>query len=417
MRDQCYPKGITRRSFIKVGGISVAALMAGGPLLRSGARAAASTDRRLVIIELAGGNDGLNTLIPYSNNRYFDARPNLAIRDGLLAINNEYAFHPKLTSMKQLYDAGRVAAVRGPGLVHPEALSHFFMFAALRSGHIGGFTQTPGQTGWPGRIVDSLAGSDDLIAGLTLSSSVNPAMTTISEKSASANSTDDGVLPVPEAFYERFLAAQRGMSMLDPTDSSSRRAAKKGMEGFLSLSEFLTSIRPSNAQYPETETARLMAFAASILASTDKIPVLWLNANGIFDTHGSQAVYMQLNLEELDGAIGAFFREIETIRLADGLTLADKTVVAVIAEFGRTLAENASGGTDHGKANVHFVIGKSVRGGLYGEPPALVADEDGSLVPTISLFDLPYTLAAWMGADPDAIIPGGGRLIDGLFNN
>lgn len=416
MKDECCRKGITRRSFLQVGGISVAALMAGGPLLKSLARAAARTDRRLVIIEMAGGNDGLNTLIPHNDNRYFDARPTLAIRNGL-AISNEYAFHPKLASMKRLYDAGRVAAIRGPGLIHPDALSHFFMFAALRSGHIGGFTQTPGQTGWPGRIVDSLAGSDDLIAGLTLSSSVNPAMTTLSEKSASAVSTEDGMLVVPEGFNERFIAAQRRMSLFDPTDGANRRTAKKGLEGFLSLSEFLTAIHPSRAQYPETETARLMAFAARILASSDKIPVLWLNANGIFDTHSGQAAYMQSNLEELDGAIGAFFREMETISLPAGGTLADKTVVAVIAEFGRSLSENASGGTDHGKANVHFVIGKPVRGGLYGEPPSLVADEDGSLVPTMSLFDLPYTLAAWMGADPGEIIPSGGRLIDGLFTS
>src|SRR5262249_14407399 len=357
MKHQCFARGVTRRSFLKVGGISVAALMAGGPLLKSVARAAARTDRRLVIIELAGGNDGLNTLLPYTDNRYFESPPTLAIRDASLAINSEYAFHPKLASMKRLYDAGRVAAIRGPGLIHPDALSHFFMFAALRSGHIGGFTQTAGQTGWPGRIVDSLAGSDDLIAGLTLSTSVNPAMTTLSEKSASANSTDDGVLPVPENFNDRFVAALRGMSALDPTDSPNRRSAKKGMEGFLSLSDFLTGIRPSSAQYPETETARLMAFAARILASSDKIPVLWVNANGVFDTHSGQAAYMQTNLEELDGAIGAFFREIETTRSPGGVPLVDKTVVAVITEFGRALPENASAGTDHGKANVHFVMG------------------------------------------------------------
>lgn len=332
MNKCCFHRAVNRRTFMKIGGMSVAAMFAGGPFLKSIGRADVSNGHRLLLIELAGGNDGLNTVIPYANSRYYDLRPRIGIREGYLPLDREYALHPSLVGMKRLWDEGQVAIVRGIGHQHPDPsdlLSHFFMFGVLRAGHPGGFTQTE-QTGWAGRLMDRIASPESPIVGLTLSSSVNPGMSSPTGRSAAASSTDDGVLPIPEGLEERYRRAQIGMSSADPSDSETLRAAKAGMRGALDLSDFLRHVPQTGAEYPETETARLLAFAARIFRATDQIPIIWINAEGIFDTHTGQSVYQGYNLSTLDGALAAFIRELRSAPTTTGATLADKVTVVVM---------------------------------------------------------------------------------------
>jgi uncharacterized protein (DUF1501 family) len=398
------PYVVTRRSFLQIGGMSMAFVFAGNPLLKKlTASADGTVPRRLVILEMNGGNDGLNTVVPVGNGAYYDVRQALAIpADKALPLADGFGLHYSLANLSGAYGAGRLAVIRGVGYSDPD-LSHFRMQDLWRSGNSGGGQFTDG-TGWAGRVLELLSLTGP-IGAVSLSTSVSPMLIGSTDKSVAADSSDSGTITFPDGFNQVFRDAMLGMSQLDDGLSSPMMAARLGMKDGLALSDFVVNLAPPSSGYPNTGTGQLLAFAARIIDANDWIRVIHVPLPLDHDTHIDQLARQEGNLAELDQALSAFVAEL------DGLNKSDQIVIATTSEFGRRVDPNGGGGTDHGTASAHFVLGKAVKGGMYGDPPSLTnLDDNGNLISTVSFLDHLATLSSWMGVDPSLVVPGGNPL-------
>jgi len=293
-------------------------------------------DRVLVVVELAGGNDGLNTVIPVRNDLYYGYRPQLGIdRKVALRINDNWSFHPSLRGLKSLYDEGLVAIVQGVGYPNPRR-SHFKGMEVWHTASLEPDTAT----GWIGRYFDSTCGGGDhrrARAGMTLTCEVPRAM------------RGEKFLPV---------VLRPPGDRLRPCGGQSALAAN-------------ASVRIENAardaaetDYPPRPLSHALRTVARMIVSMTPTRVYYVRQQG-YDTHVAQARRHQQLLGELGAGLKTF---VDEVRAAGEL---DRVVVMTFSEFGRQVAENASGGTDHGQASVMLVIGRQVRPGFHGEPPSL----------------------------------------------
>lgn len=394
----------SRRFFIKFGGMSLATLFWGNPFKL--AQAAPSTVRRLVVLEMNGGNDGLNTVVPYGEGKYYDWRPRVAIKPSeVLALDSMWGLHPSLPLLKERFQAGELAIIQGLGYPSQNCLtclSHFEMMDYWRAGHPAGGLST-GQTGCLGRLLDNLGPLPGPMAGLTISTSIGPALLGRNDLSASAYSKEAGMLYVPEGLDESFRRAMQGMAAPSVDDAPALKAARSGMSNSLALSDFLNQMKDPDPSYPQTYTGGQMALAAKILQQNDWIRIIHIPLFLDFDTHTNQPNVQSANLKEINDALNSFLKEIEATNLADQI------LVVTTSEFGRRVEDNGGYGTDHGTANTLFVIGKNVKGGFYGEPPSLNRlDDYGNLISTMNFQDLLATVSErWMGAPASEVVPGG----------
>lgn len=404
MHPHCHPILLSRRSFLKVGSISLATLCMSDWLVQSAGCATRGSSRRLVVLEMNGGNDGLNTVIPYGAGAYYDLRQRLTIpAERVLPLGAMWGLHPSLVNLHRRYQAGQVAIFRGVGHLTNPDLSHFAMMDFWRAGHPEGAART-GQTGWLGRLLDIVGDQSAPIVGLTLSTSESPAMLGRSDKSSAATSAEAGLLDIPESISESFRTAARAMVESQNTDPSPLQAARRGIAGSFTLTDLLSGLNLSHAApSPTTETGRLLAFAARLLALSPHIHTLHIPLPLDFDTHVNQPARQAANLAEVDSAVEVFLQELEALKLAEHI------LVMTTSEFGRRAGDNGGDGTDHGTANSLFLIGHGVKGGLYGEAPSLTApDNNGNLIATLSFLDYLATVAeGWLGAPASEVVPGG----------
>jgi uncharacterized protein (DUF1501 family) len=315
------------------------------------ARAAASETRKLlVLVELKGGNDGLNTVVPYSNPEYARLRPRLAIdRDQVVKLTPEVGLHPSLAKLAPVWESKRLAIVQGLGYPEPN-LSHFRSIEIwdtasksdeyLEAGWLTrAFTKSPSPPGFA---------ADGVVVGI---GGMGPL-------------SGHGARAIALANPEQFLRNAR----LARGEGESRNAALAHIlrveRDVLASAQRLHAQKTFQASFPQGAFGNVIATAAQLAANEAGIAVVRLTLDG-FDTHGYQLAVHQNLLRALGEGLSAL-REalIEAGRW-------DTTVVATYAEFGRRPRENHTGGTDHGTASAHLVMGGRVRGGLYGAPPAL----------------------------------------------
>jgi uncharacterized protein (DUF1501 family) len=361
------------------------------------AAAAAAKDHVLVVVQLGGGNDGLNTLVPLDG-RYHDSRPTLGLSDdSLVAIpgNTAYGLHPSLAPLSALLAAGRIAALEAIGYDHPNR-SHF---AALDDW----WSATPGRsstTGWLGRWMDATAGSgDDPLRAVALGTGV-PALT--------GATTLPAVIVSPAAFDFRLpkradpqLIAQLATLVggEDPLMTSYRTAisrAASAVDMFGALTGNAADAAGTTDDPNGGEITQSLLTAARLLTQHPATRVIHIAAGG-FDTHADQLETQKALLEDLATGVSRFFEDVTTA----GQT--QRVLLMTVSEFGRRVQENGSGGTDHGKAGVQFVVGPSVSGGVYGKADLTKLD-DGDLAPDIDVRSL-YTMALdWLGGPVDEII-------------
>jgi uncharacterized protein (DUF1501 family) len=358
----------------------------------------------LVVVQLAGGNDGLNTIIPYGDGRYYQDRPTLAIPEQrVLHLDNRLGFHPSLQGLKALYDGGKVAVVQGVGYPDPN-LSHF------RSTDIWQSAQPVGavDTGWLGRFLDSaMAGVDNPLKAISL----GPLL----PKAFWARQTQVPAVQDLQSF--RFLAGL-------PSEDEARRligtfqriyGSPDATEGpYLSLVQLADSnayqatIRlagiahgtPLGGRYPDTGLARQLKLVAQIIATALGTRVFMVTQSG-YDDHADEASAHPQLLAELGDAVAAFYADMAAMGRAE------QVLLMTFSEFGRRPQENGSHGTDHGTAAPMLVVGGAVKGGLYGKTPSLTDLDNGNLKFTTD-FRSVYSsvLARWMGADPTAAVLG-----------
>jgi uncharacterized protein (DUF1501 family) len=348
-------------------------------------------DRVLVVINMQGGNDGLNTVVPHGMQQYYRYRPTLGIAPGdVLHIDAKVGLNPAMTSLKGMFDAGKVAIVQGAGYPKPDH-SHFRSTEIWQTAAPDRFERT----GWLGRYLDS--------AGLPKTNLFNAVALAQVMPEAFVSRTVD--VPAIGAFRTYGLASDKQASTKAafaalvrderlPFDSPylARVAeiedhAQRGSEELPKLvAGYKTAVN-----YPGTPLARSLALAAQMIGSKLGSRVIYVQ-HGSFDTHAAQKPTQDRLLREMSDALKAFYDD-----LAEHGN-DTRTLTMTFSEFGRRVAENASRGTDHGEAGPMFVVGGGIRGGLFGEHPSLDQLDDGDAVYTVDFRSVYATvLEKWLG--------------------
>lgn len=416
----------TRRRFIQQSATAFTITMLAPRFAFAGQpQSAVPTGRRVfVALQLNGGNDGFNTVIPYTDANYYRLRPNLAFKPEELhsadtIINDRFAFHPALKALKDLYAQGRLAAVMGVGYPDPN-LSHGISTDIWQTANLN---QGSG-LGWLGRYADSaLAGVSPLPAATisntfapraTLSQRVNiPLIARLGESAFRTTAASDRDVLV-QVF--RDLNARNF-----PADSLLARVAEVGTASEHNsglLEQALASYHSSVAYNPNNPLAQAMRSVAILASVFPESALFHVSYFGAFDTHAQQIGTAQDQFRNRLSGVHA----VEMQRISEAIKsfhddmveqgLADQTVLMTYSEFGRRPNENASSGTDHGTASSLLVVGGSVRGGdLYGLQPSLdPADYDtaGNVKFTTDFRSVYATLLdKWMAGGDSRHILGG----------
>ncbi len=381
---------------------------------------ASDTDGILVVLTLYGGNDGLNTLIPISDSAYTAARPTLGYSSAdVLTIADGLAFHPNLHNLKKLWDQRQLAVVRGVGYPQPNR-SHFRSMDIWQSA----VPDRVELTGWLGRWLDTLP-ADPMIA-LALGSTV-PRAFIGATNTASAVPNATLTLPGSPALLSTYKMLVAGQT----TDRLSARVCQSGRD-LLTLQRELGVILAQSAAADAGAITNNLESPGSTTPATSapakSIPLATLPANnplaaqleivartieghaptriygvslGGFDTHAQEKANHARLMTQLDDALGWFFQ-----RLAP-MPTGRNVVLMAHSEFGRRVAENASGGTDHGTAAPVFIVGSRVRSGFHGDQPRLTNLDSGDLVFTTD-FRTVYAsmLQQVLNTDSDRILGG-----------
>jgi uncharacterized protein (DUF1501 family) len=394
----------TRRAFLKTAGaavsISFLAPRLGWP--------AVAGERALVVLQLAGGNDALNTFIPYTDAAYRAERPSLALDDAsILKVHDRIGFHPSLARLATLYEQRRFAFVNGVGFPTLDR-SHFHCQDVWQTGFEEGGSMHGGHpsTGWLGRFADTYLGEGaSSLTALSIGSRI-PLCLAADETIAAAVASADGyqVQTDPRYPQERaaFVDAIRGIYGSEERHGHTGVIRLSGGEMFDSIDLMATIPPPSpSVTYPATALGRALRLVAQVLAGNVGTRLVWVTLGG-FDTHSLQAETHARLLADVSDSLGAF---------QDDLDLrgeSERVLLLAWSEFGRRIRENASAGTDHGKGGTVFLLGDGVRGGFpYGDIPSMSSLDDGDLVSTIDFRAVYWTIIRdWFERDPEPVLHG-----------
>ena len=343
----------------------------------------------LVVVELTGGNDGLNTVVPYADDIYHKNRPTLRIEpDKVLKLDDHVGLHPSLKELHALWESGDLAVLQGVGYPNPNR-SHTRSMEIWQTGVVG----TAPPAGWLGRVADA-----------------NSHVQTLSRRARIR--TDGGARPYvdsPGAGQPGGLSA-RGRSAGLPSGSQGDQAGdplvgeiRQRFASARDLAARLAALPPGpsrseSASVPETLEGRLATIHRLIEAD---LPLrVYYTSQGGFDTHAAQRFVHQDLLRQVSQAVVGFLKSLKPSRLDE------RVVVLVFSEFGRRLKENTSGGTDHGAAAPVLLAGGPVKGSLIGPPPNLAALDDGGDPHFTTDFRDVYAtlLSRWLAVDPEPIL-------------
>lgn len=371
----------TRREFLGVGvGLSCLSLGMGMPrMFAQAALAANKNDHALVVIELAGGNDGLNTLIPFEDDLYYKNRKTLGVpKDTVVKLSDRAGLHPSLAPLGELFKQGRLAILQGVGYPDPDR-SHF---RSMEIWHTASTDKRPPTTGWLGRVLDDLPqpAGDATLPGCALTGSLPQAFQADKTAPPVVNELDRFASADPsqqaESALRRSLSTTSGKGGGAGQASGALPFLRQQADAVYRTADRLKDAKTkykSSVEYPGGELGDHLRQSAQLLSANLGVRVLFLSQDG-YDTHSSQADSHAALLAELAGGLAAFDRDVQA------LGLADKVTVMVFSEFGRRVDENASAGTDHGAASCMFLCGAPLKGGLYGEYPSLAKLGDGDLI-------------------------------------
>ena len=394
----------TRRRFLAGAGAAGAAV-AGGALLghylgssEPAFPAVTGSPAPLVIITLYGGNDGLNTVVPYGDPAYASGRPTLGYHPGeVLDLGDGLGLNPKLPGLHSFWQARKLAIVRGVGYPNPN-LSHFASMAIWQTANVTDGTGT----GWLGRWLDR--NPDDPMLALSLGATLPPLLRG-QQRAATAITAERISLPGGPQVQAAYAALQApgpdrsGLAGAVASSGADLLAARADLDR-LPLpapgSGTASGAGAARASGAASGLAGQLATVSTLIRAGAPTRVYQVSLSS-FDTHADEKANHESLLGELDSALTAFMQ-----------SLAGRPVVVMTySEFGRRPAENASGGTDHGTAAPLFVLGEQVRGGVfYGEEPSLSSlDANGNLVHTVDFRSVYATvLERVLGSDPEPVL-------------
>jgi uncharacterized protein (DUF1501 family) len=406
----------SRRSFLK-GSLSTSALVAlSGTVPQFLVRAAqgaadAKGESVLVVIQLSGGNDGLNTVVPYADDVYRKSRPILGIAaKSVLKINDYIGLHPSMDAFSKLLQQGRLGIVQGAGYPTPDR-SHFSSMDIWQTAQRDVANNPVGHraTGWLGRYLDADAGREANghhdVPALHLASGAPRLPLALVGKDIRAGSfqsieafrlEDGGDAGIRQAISRAVAVPRENENDLI---TFLHQGTASALESSRQVQEAVRTYK-TDVKYPATNLARRLQTVAQLIDAGLDTRIYYLDLDG-FDTHANQAVSHAALLGELSGAVSAFIADLD-------LHGHGKRVMAMtFSEFGRRVHENASRGTDHGAAAPMFLVGGKVKPGLLGKHPSLTDLDQGDLKFTIDFRDVyAGVLERWLGVASEPILGG-----------
>ncbi|MCH8203872.1 MAG: DUF1501 domain-containing protein [Candidatus Hydrogenedentes bacterium] len=398
---------MTRRDFMKHAAVFSAIGVAPQFLTRTAAAASRAIggfkdDRVLVVVQLGGGNDGLNTLVPYGDDAYYRARPRLGLReDRLIKLDDAVAFNDKLDGLMRLYDSGRLAVVQGVGYPNPDR-SHF---RSMEIWHTATDSDEYSGTGWIGRYFDHhCSGSARPQVGVAVAKERPQAFNSKEGFGvAFENVGSFGWRPGQGAATEEAFSALNAGGHGDTNLDFLRHVTSNAIMSAREVKEAAESVRRQQRRAQQMGPA--LETVSRLIKGDLATRIYFVSVSG-FDTHSNQAGQHDALLERVGNRLSQFQ---EALR-SDGT--ADRVMTMVFSEFGRRVNENASGGTDHGTAAPMFLIGDGVRPGLHGTQPSLDNLDQGDLKHTVDFRQVYATvLEDWFQVDPKPVL---GRRFDTL---
>jgi uncharacterized protein (DUF1501 family) len=401
--------GLTRRSFVSRS-IGLAIAVYGASKLPIGifedgvARAASPDGRVLVSVFVPGGWDSLSVLAPVGDPRYAACRPTLGLDAASttpFAEDPTLHWHPAAAPLATLHGEGKLSVAPGIGYDHPDQ-SHF---TSRHYWEVGALDPRAGD-GWMGRYLDRHGDPDNPLQGLSLDSSLSPALAAASVPVAALSNPGNYVFYVPgvdKPISPPMLEAIAELGRVptnDPTLAQARTVATR-VDTLRSELAPLGAGYDSKAAYPSGDFGNRLAGLAAMVAAGLPLRCVSLTAPGEYDTHANQLTSLPNSLRQTFDSLLAFQRDVE----ARGV--ADRVLVNVWSEFGRRAQENGSG-TDHGAAGVSFLLGTRVKGQMIGEFPGLASlDPQGNLRSTADFRALYCSLLEqWLDCDAADVIPG-----------
>ena len=360
--------------------------------------------RSLVVLQLSGGHDGLNAVIPYGDGLYYQLRPQIGIgADKVLHLNDQVGLHPNLKSLKGLYDQGQVAVLQGVGYPNPNR-SHFRSMEIWQTARPDG--PAPDQ-GWLGAFMSEIyKAGDSPFECVNFGASVPQALHT----------TQAPVSAMQDISTFQFLVDRRLPSMKDPllktfgqvyaTPAQKTPALQLVADTWDATTRGVTELSgvsekyQARAQYPNNPLAKSLQQVAQMLSSDVGTRIVYLQLGG-FDTHANEKPQHATLMTQLADSLAAFQADLE------GQGLAERVLTMTVSEFGRRVKENGSQGTDHGAAGPMFVVGKNISGGVYADHPSLSDLDDGDLKFGIDFRSVYSTvLENWLGASAKDVLGG-----------
>jgi uncharacterized protein (DUF1501 family) len=402
---------LNRRQFLIASGVTGAAAAGAGGLSWARLMHAARTnplpsgEQMLVVLTLYGGNDGLNTLVPYADAAYHSARPDLAYAESeVLRLDDTLGLNPALTGLQNLWRDGTLAVVRGVGYPQPDH-SHFRSMDIWQTAS----PQAPVTTGWIGRWLD--ATGDDPLRAVNIGAVLPPLAMGSKASAAALPLGKHRTAPAP------LRTALAGLAQPDGSDTASRALVRTGYRADQQVDAVFAGVLDPAAVDESTDQQSAAGSAGGQGSLTDQLDLVarciaagvptrvYSVSQGGFDTHAEEKDAQQNALGLLDKAVSGFLAKLARTPRAADVTL------LIYSEFGRRVRANAAQGTDHGTAGPVFVTGSRVSGGFYGDQPSLTDLDDGDLKVTTD-FRAVYAelLAKVLAADPARIlgpVPGG----------
>ncbi len=384
---------MNRRNFLRNTGLASTSLFVPQFLSGFNRNGFNQNGKNLVIIQWSGGNDGLNTLVPFHNDLYYKNRPSLAIpKNKVLKLTDELGFNPKLSGLKALYEEGLLTVINNVGYPNP-VRSHF---RSMDIWHTASNSDQYWQTGWLGRYLDQIKTDFSPHTALEVDDALVLALKG-KHKSGFAASKPAKLKKAANNKFLRKVAHHHNhhheeniaylYKTLIETQSSADYLFKQAKNS------------KRKGSYPSTSIGKDLATIANLIVKDTNTKIYYIDMGG-FDTHAFQKNRQEKLLNQYNDAIKIFVKDLQKNQKLDD------TLIMTFSEFGRRVKQNASQGTDHGTANnVYFIGGKLKNPGIFNEAPNLSSLDQGDLIYSVDFRKIyASVLKNWLGVNPGAVL-------------
>ena len=382
-----------RREFLKKSALVTGSLYV--PQFLHGTKLSVGLPARLVIIQLSGGNDGLNTIVPYRNDRYHQLRPTIALPDkDIISLDDELGFNAKLPGMANLVQRGELLVINGVGYPNPNR-SHF---RSMDIWHTASDADQYLNSGWLGRYLD--ANCQSISDAIEADDSLSLILKGQEKSGLAINNPAEFYRTSNSPFYKELTRISPQEEQNQQLNFLYKRLIETQQSAAYVFEKY--KIGQVKTTFPDTQIGKRLKDIARFINSGLDSRLYFVNHGG-FDTHANQVPVQNRLLGQFDEATAAFINELKT---TDAF---NNTLLMVFSEFGRRAGQNASNGTDHGTANPVFLIGRNLKNsGIYNPYPSLSKlDNNGDLIYSTDFRSIYATiLENWLQVKPETILPG-----------